>query len=59
LLNDGLSGKRGTILGIFESIYDITEAAAAILSTVIATKIGFEAYSSFVQDVKLQQVYLY
>jgi MFS family permease len=40
-----LSGKkkRGTILGIFESIYDITEAAAALLSTVIATKIGFEA----------------
>jgi len=35
--------KRGTILGIFESMYDITEAAAALLSTVIATKIGFEA----------------
>ena len=34
--------KRGTVLGMFESIYDITEAAAALLSTVIATKIGFE-----------------
>jgi MFS family permease len=35
--------KRGTILGLFESIYDVTEAAAALLSTIIATKIGFEA----------------
>jgi len=34
--------KSGTVLGLFESIYDITEAAAALLATVIATKIGFE-----------------
>jgi MFS family permease len=34
--------KRGLFLGMFESIYDIAEAAAAILATVIATKIGFE-----------------
>ncbi len=33
--------KRGTVLGMFESVYDITEAAA-LLSTVIATKISFE-----------------
>ncbi|MEM2675149.1 MAG: MFS transporter [Candidatus Bathyarchaeia archaeon] len=38
----GEKKKRGTILGMFESIYDITEAAAALLSTVIATKVGFE-----------------
>lgn len=38
----GEKKKRGTVLGMFESIYDITEAAAALLSTVIATKIGFE-----------------
>ncbi|MCS7114418.1 MAG: MFS transporter [Nitrososphaerota archaeon] len=39
-----LGGKNGksTVLGIFESVYDLTEAAAALLSTVIATKIGFE-----------------
>ncbi|MGB9683652.1 MAG: MFS transporter [Candidatus Bathyarchaeales archaeon] len=38
----GEKKKRGTVLGMFESIYDITEAAAALLSTVIVTKIGFE-----------------
>ncbi|MEM3873924.1 MAG: MFS transporter [Candidatus Bathyarchaeia archaeon] len=38
----GEKKKSGTVLGIFESIYDITEAAAALLATVIATKIGFE-----------------
>ncbi|MGQ9625100.1 MAG: MFS transporter [Candidatus Bathycorpusculaceae bacterium] len=35
--------KRGLFLGIFESAYDIAEAAAALLSTLIATKIGFES----------------
>ncbi|MGB9676789.1 MAG: MFS transporter [Candidatus Bathyarchaeales archaeon] len=34
--------KRGLFLGMFESVYDIAEAAAALLSTLIATKIGFE-----------------
>jgi MFS family permease len=34
--------RRGTVLGMFESIYDITEAAAALLATIIASKIGFE-----------------
>jgi len=34
--------RSGTVLGIFESIYDITEAVAALLATFIATKIGFE-----------------
>jgi MFS family permease len=38
----GEKKKSGTLLGMFESIYDITEAAAALLSTIIATKIGFE-----------------
>ena len=38
----GEKRKSGTVLGLFESIYDITEAAAALLATVIATKIGFE-----------------
>ncbi|MBS7647694.1 MAG: MFS transporter [Candidatus Bathyarchaeia archaeon] len=38
----GKKKKSGTILGMFESIYDITEAVAALLSTVVATKIGFE-----------------
>jgi len=38
----GQKRKSGTILGMFESIYDITEAVAALLSTVIITKIGFE-----------------
>lgn len=34
--------RRGTVLGMFESIYDITEATAALLATIIASKIGFE-----------------
>lgn len=34
--------RRGTVFGMFESIYDITEAAAALLATVIASKVGFE-----------------
>ncbi|MGB9959816.1 MAG: MFS transporter [Candidatus Bathyarchaeales archaeon] len=34
--------RRGTVLGMFESIYDLTEAAAALLATIIASKIGFE-----------------
>ncbi|MEM2953174.1 MAG: MFS transporter [Candidatus Bathyarchaeia archaeon] len=34
--------RRSTVLGMFESIYDITEAAAALLATIIASKIGFE-----------------
>ena len=38
----GQKKKSGTILGMFESIYDITEAVAAFLSTVIITKVGFE-----------------
>ncbi|MEM2319864.1 MAG: MFS transporter [Candidatus Bathyarchaeia archaeon] len=37
-------GKNGksTVLGLFESVYDLTEAVAALLSTFIATKVGFE-----------------
>ncbi|MBS7620720.1 MFS transporter, partial [Candidatus Bathyarchaeota archaeon] len=38
----GEKKRSGTMLGIFESIYDITEAVAALLATFIATKIGFE-----------------
>ncbi|MEM0096399.1 MAG: MFS transporter [Candidatus Bathyarchaeia archaeon] len=38
----GQQKKSGTILGMFESIYDITEAVAALLSTVIITRVGFE-----------------
>jgi DHA1 family multidrug resistance protein-like MFS transporter len=34
--------KRGMFFGMFESAYDITEAVAALLSTLIASKIGFE-----------------
>jgi len=34
--------RKSTVLGMFESICDITEAAAALLSTIIAGKIGFE-----------------
>ncbi|MGC8998193.1 MAG: MFS transporter [Candidatus Bathyarchaeia archaeon] len=38
----GEKRRSGTVLGIFESIYDITEAVAALLATVIATKVSFE-----------------
>ncbi|MEM2937408.1 MAG: MFS transporter [Candidatus Bathyarchaeia archaeon] len=34
--------RRSTVLGMFESVYDVTEAVAAMLATVIASKIGFE-----------------
>ncbi|MEM3578763.1 MAG: hypothetical protein QXL54_00875 [Candidatus Bathyarchaeia archaeon] len=34
--------RKQTLLGMFESIYDITEVAVALSSTLIATKIGFE-----------------
>ncbi|MCS7095756.1 MAG: MFS transporter [Candidatus Bathyarchaeota archaeon] len=37
------NGKRGFILGMFESVYDLTEAAAALLSTLIVAQVGFEA----------------
>ncbi len=38
----GKKKRRATVLGVFESIYDITEAAAALLAAAIATKTGFE-----------------
>ena len=34
--------KRGLLLGTFESAYDIAEAIAAIISTIIVSQIGFE-----------------
>lgn len=34
--------KKGLFLGMFESAYDIAEALAAILSTIIVSKVGFE-----------------
>jgi MFS family permease len=34
--------RRSTVLGVFESVYDVTEAVAAMLATVIASRIGFE-----------------
>lgn len=35
--------NRGLFLGMFESVYDITQAAAALLSVVIVSKMGFES----------------
>lgn len=34
--------SRSTVLGLFESIYGIIEALAALLATIIVTRIGFE-----------------
>jgi MFS family permease len=34
--------KRGLFLGMFESVYDVAEAIAAVLSTIIVSQIGFE-----------------
>ncbi|MGB9740915.1 MAG: MFS transporter [Candidatus Bathyarchaeia archaeon] len=36
------SGRRGLFLGMFESIYDFTEAFAAIFSVIIVSRFGFE-----------------
>jgi len=34
--------KKGLFFGMFESFYDVAEAVAAVLSTLIASKVGFE-----------------
>jgi len=36
------SSRKGLFLGLFESIYDFTEAFAAVFSVVIVSKFGFE-----------------
>ncbi|MEM0313954.1 MAG: MFS transporter [Candidatus Bathyarchaeia archaeon] len=43
MVDFGDKGKRGFILGMFESVYDLAEAAAALLSTIIVAQVGFEA----------------
>jgi MFS family permease len=43
MIDLGDKNGKGFALGIFESIYDLTEAAAALLATIVAAKIGFEA----------------
>jgi DHA1 family multidrug resistance protein-like MFS transporter len=38
----GSKEKKGLFLGVFESVYDVAEALAAVLSTIIVSQIGFE-----------------
>jgi MFS family permease len=40
--NLGGKERKGLFLGMFESFYDVAEAMAAVLSTIIASKVGFE-----------------
>jgi len=35
-------GKRGLFLGIFESVYDVVGAVAALLSVIIVSRYGFD-----------------
>ena len=40
--NLGGKERKGLFLGMFESFYDVAEAIAAVLSTLIASNVGFE-----------------